>query len=73
MSTNLPPRWDLSNVYPSSSADYVRDFEKLSHLISEMEKVLTGTAAKTTGKEEKPFLAALASDLASQILMNCSC
>lgn len=64
MSTNFPPRWDLSNVYPSlSSAEYARDFEKLTHQLSEMEKVLTGTAAKATGKEENQFLAALASDL----------
>ena len=68
MSINFPPRWDLSNVYPSlSSAEYARDFEKLSQLISEMEKVLTGTAAKATGKEESQFLAALASDLVDRV------
>jgi len=64
MFTNLPPRWELSNVYPSlSSQEYSRDFEKLTRLITGMEEVLTTSAARTTGKEEDRVLAALAVDL----------
>ena len=41
MPQKTPPRWDLSNVYPSlSSAEYAADFEKMKNLLQEQETFL---------------------------------
>ena len=38
MTTQTPPRWDLTNVYPSlSSKEFAADFEQLNFLITEID------------------------------------
>jgi len=64
MSKQTPPRWDLSNVYPSlSSKEFAADTEKLKRLISEMEVILKEKAAVMSGKEEVQELTSLALSL----------
>lgn len=64
MSTQTPPRWDLSNVYPSlSSKEFAADTEKLNRLIAEMEVLLKEKAAVMSEKEEVHQLTSLALSL----------
>ncbi len=52
MTTQTPPRWDLTNVYPSLDAkQYISDFDKLNTLIDGMESLIKEKAAGATGKE----------------------
>jgi oligoendopeptidase F len=54
MPKQKPPRWDLTNVYPSlSSKQYAADLAKLKRLISEQEKYFTDKVNKT-GAAAKP-------------------
>ncbi|HNR02586.1 MAG TPA: M3 family oligoendopeptidase [Anaerolineaceae bacterium] len=58
MTTQTPPRWDLTNVYPSlSSKEYSADFEKLNTLLMEMEILIKEKTAKVTGANEAAGLA----------------
>lgn len=58
MTTQTPPRWDLTNVYPSlSSKEYSADFEKLNTLLMEMETLIKEKTAKVTGANEAAGLA----------------
>ncbi len=64
MTTQTPPRWDLTNVYPSlSSKEYSADFEKLNSLLSGMETLIKEKAAITTDSNDVPTLATLALEL----------
>ncbi len=64
MSAQKPPRWDLSNVYPSlSSPEYASDFEKFKNLIDEEEALLREKAADLDSKSETNKLANFASVL----------
>ena len=64
MTTQIPPRWDLSNVYPAlDSKEYNADFEKLHKLITGMEDLLGAKAAGLTGKEEVSQLSVLAKEV----------
>ena len=64
MTTQTPPRWDLTNVYPAlSSKEYAADFEKLNSLLTGMESLVKDKAAVVTGKEEAGTLAALALEI----------
>jgi pepF/M3 family oligoendopeptidase len=67
MPAQTPPRWDLSNVYPSlSSTEFKADFQKLKDQIASMEGLLKEKAATMTGKEEVHALTALAGKLVNQ-------
>jgi len=64
MTTQLPPRWDLSNVYPSlSSMEFETDSKKLNTMINEMEAMLKEKASGTSGNEPVSELATLAGEL----------
>lgn len=64
MSAQKPPRWDLSNVYPSlSSPEYARDFEKFNNLIDEEEALLREKSAGLDAKSDTSKLAAFAREL----------
>ncbi len=64
MPANKPPRWDLSNVYPSlSSPQYASDFIKLNKLLNEQETLLNEKAAKMDRKSDVKNMAALAKAL----------
>lgn len=73
MSDQKPPRWDLTNVYPSlSSKEYAADLKNLVKLINEQEAFLTGPVSKVTAKSEKSLLAKTAGELinrTNQILL----
>ncbi len=61
MATQTPPRWDLTNVYPSlSSKEFAADTEKLTRLITEMEAFLREKAVAMSGTEEIHQLTSLA-------------
>ncbi len=48
MSTEIPPRWDLTNVYPSlASKEYAADVSKLKQLIADQETFISGKVSKT--------------------------
>jgi len=64
MTTQTPPRWDLTNVYPAlDSKEYAADFKRLQTLITGMETLLGEKAAKLTGKEVVHDLSALAKEV----------
>jgi len=64
MTTQLPPRWDLSNVYPAlSSKEFEDDATKLNTMIAEMEALLKEKATGTTGSEPIGELSTLAGEL----------
>jgi len=73
MSDQKPPRWDLTNVYPSlSSKEYVGDLDKLKKLIADQNAFLTGPVSKVTVNSESTVLAKTAGELierANQILL----
>lgn len=61
MTVKTPPRWDLTNVFPSlDSNEYNATFENLKSLLGEMESLIKEKAATVTGAEAAPDLAALA-------------
>ena len=67
MPTQTPPRWDLSNVYPSlSSPKYVNDFTQLNQLLTEQENLLIEKAAVMDNKTDAGKLASLAKALIDQ-------
>lgn len=67
MPTLTPPRWDLSNVYPSlSSPKYVNDFTQLNQLLTEQENLLIEKAAVMDNKTDAGKLASLAKALIDQ-------
>lgn len=64
MTPQTPPRWDLTNVYPSlESKEYTADFDRLKAIIAEMESIIKEKASVVTGKEEASALAALAREI----------
>ena len=73
MSSQTPPRWDLTNVYPAlSSEKYADDLNKLVTLIDEQNAFITGPLQELTAKSDKNLLAKMAGDLidrANQILL----
>ena len=63
MTTQTPPRWDLTNVYPSLDAkQYISDFDKLNTLIDGMESLIKEKAAGATGKEPVGHITTLAKE-----------
>ena len=63
MTAQTPPRWDLTNVYPSlSSKEYSADFEKLNLLIAKMETLINEKAAVVTAKDEASSIGKLAQE-----------
>ena len=64
MTAETPPRWDLTNVYPSlSSKEYNADFEKLNALIVELETLINEKAAVVTAKDDAASAGVLAQEL----------
>ncbi len=64
MPTQTPPRWDLSNVYPSlSSPQYANDFTKLNQQLNEQENLLNEKASLMDEKTDAAQLASLAKTL----------
>ncbi|HBO33321.1 MAG TPA: oligoendopeptidase F [Anaerolineaceae bacterium] len=64
MTTQTPPRWDLTNVYPSlSSKEFAGDFEKLNIMIAEIEGVLKERAVVANDKRDVHQLSVLAKEL----------
>lgn len=64
MKTEVPPRWDLTNVYPSlSSKEYAADLAKLKKLIAEQEKFLTEKVSKLDKDAKSAALAEAAGHL----------
>lgn len=64
MKTEVPPRWDLTNVYPSlSSKEYAADLAKLKKLIAEQEKFLTEKVSKLDKDAKSAVLAEAAGHL----------
>ena len=48
MSTQTPPHWDLTNVYPSlSSKEYAEDFETLKMRINALENLLSESCCES--------------------------
>ena len=64
MSTEAPPRWDLTNVYPAlSSKKYIADFNKLKGLIADQELYIAEKVNKTPPSAKPEILAELAASL----------
>jgi oligoendopeptidase F len=60
--TSLPPRWDLSNVYPGLDSEaFKRDFEMLGGLIDELDAFLTeNSKVLNTGSSPEQIATTLA-------------
>ena len=73
MSDQKPPRWDLSNVYPSlSSKKYTDDIARLQKLIGEQNAFINGPLQKLDAHSDLQALAKAAGDLierSNQILL----
>lgn len=73
MTTNQPPHWDLSNVYPSlSSPQYAADFKKLQKLLNEQEAFLTEKVSKVDASSADVMISETAAaliDRFNQILL----
>ncbi|MHC1740694.1 MAG: M3 family oligoendopeptidase [Anaerolineaceae bacterium] len=73
MSDQTPPRWDLTNVYPSlSSKEYAKDMARLLALIDEQTAFINGQLQKVDANSDVKLLAKTAGDLidrANQILL----
>jgi len=64
MSEQTPPRWDLTNVYPSlSSKEYAADLKKLTDLIADLDAYLTGPVSKVTVNSSNEDLAKAAAGI----------
>jgi len=64
MSEQTPPRWDLSNVYPSlSSKEYAADLKKLTDLIADLDAYLVGPISKATVNSSNEDLARAAAGI----------
>lgn len=64
MKSEVPPRWDLTNVYPSlSSSEYAADLAKLQALIAEQEKYLAEKVSKLDRSSNAADLATAAGKL----------
>ncbi len=64
MTTNTPPHWDLSNVYPSlSSIKFNADFKKLQKMIAELEDYFQTALPKADETAKSALLAETASTL----------
>ncbi|MEA5079381.1 MAG: M3 family oligoendopeptidase [Anaerolineaceae bacterium] len=64
MSEQTPPRWDLTNVYPSlSSKEYAADLKKLTDLIADLDAYLTGPVSKVTVNSSNEELAKAAAGI----------
>jgi pepF/M3 family oligoendopeptidase len=64
MITNTPPRWDLTNVYPSlSSLKFNADFKKLQKMITELEEYFQTTLPKADETAKSAVLAETAATL----------
>lgn len=64
MTTHTPPRWDLTNVYPSlDSKEYNAAVEKANFRITEMETLIKEKVSGTTGDENASSLATLAHEI----------
>jgi len=58
MSDQKPPRWDMSNVYPSlSSKEYANDLAELKRLIEDQDAFLSGPMQSLNSKSERELLA----------------
>lgn len=64
MSEQTPPRWDLTNVYPSlSSKEYAADLKKLTDLIADLDAYLTGPVSTVTVNSSNEDLAKAAAGI----------
>jgi pepF/M3 family oligoendopeptidase len=64
MTTNTPPHWDLTNVYPSlSSLKYNADFKKLQKMIAELEEYFQTALPKADETAKSTLLAETAATL----------
>jgi oligoendopeptidase F len=64
MSTQTPPRWDLSNVYPGlDSKEFKQGWQEMLDQIEALEKFYAEKVAPTDAKAEVSQLASLAGDL----------
>jgi pepF/M3 family oligoendopeptidase len=64
MSEQTPPRWDLSNVYPSlSSKEYAADLKKLTDLIADLDAYMVGPISKVTVNSSNEDLARAAAGI----------
>ena len=63
MSDQTPPRWDMSNVYPSlSSKEYANDLSRLLVLIEEQNAFIEGPLQAVDAHSDKKSLAKTAGD-----------
>jgi pepF/M3 family oligoendopeptidase len=63
MSDQTPPRWDMSNVYPSlSSKEYANDLDRLLSLIEEQNAFIEGPLQAVDAHSDKKALAKTAGD-----------
>jgi len=73
MSTQTPPRWDLTNVYPSlASKEYAADVQKLVALIDEQSAFVNSQLQMLNAQSPLPELAKACGELierANQILL----
>lgn len=66
MKSEVPPRWDLTNVYPSlNSKEYAADLAKLQDLIAEQDKFLAEKVSKLDQASKAAELAEAAGHLVS--------
>jgi len=64
MADQNPPRWDLTNVYPSlSSPKYAEDFKKMQKLLNEQEAFLSENVSKVDSRSPNSIIAETASTL----------
>ncbi|MBP9675495.1 MAG: M3 family oligoendopeptidase [Anaerolineaceae bacterium] len=64
MTMQTPPRWDLSNVFPSLNSDeYNAAFKNLNALLAEIETLIKEKTSTTTGAEPASELSALAVEI----------
>ncbi len=67
MTTQTPPHWDLTNVYPSlSSKEFSSDFRKFQEQMNTLETLLDEKATKTDEKAGIETLTSLAEELVSR-------
>ncbi len=64
MSKDIPPRWDLTNVYPAlASKEYAADLAKLKQLITDQEKYFADKVNLISGSANPAELAEVAGKL----------
>jgi pepF/M3 family oligoendopeptidase len=64
MPEQIPPRWDLTNVYPAlASEEYETDLARLNQLIAEQGKLIAGKVNQTDASAKLADLAELAASL----------